>query len=311
MNDKCSFNKCSNQVKRKGKKFCSSKCYNESKNVWELMTCGFCQKQFEGVPGKSKYCTKACSNSATKRNRLTLTCKRCSKQFEVVAGRANAKYCSYECFGYDRRDGEEQEVILVCECCGSEFKKQFIHRYTRFCSHKCSSSGENNGMFKHPERSAWNGNSWNEGLTKETDSRLAAVGKKISKVISDKIVAGEWNHQHGFKSGYFTSTKSGRKMFYRSSYELAALEKLDKDANVKDFKTEPFSIVYTGLDGFEHRYHPDIIVELNDGTQKLIEIKPLSLKDKQENVLKEKVGRDFCEKNSLSFEIWTESIINA
>lgn len=313
MNDKCSYTKCFNQVKRKGKKYCSPECYNNAKSVWSIMHCQFCNKEFEGVAGKSKYCTKACSNSATKRSRIMLTCKRCDKEFEVVSGRSNAKYCSIECFGYERRDGQEVEIILKCEACEKEFKKLFIHRNTRFCSHSCANSGENNAMhgFKEKLSPMFGKLAWNNGLTKETDKRLAAAGRKISKIISDKIVAGDWNHQCGYKSGHFISQKTGRSMFYRSSYELAALKKLEIDQNVKDFKTEPFSIIYKGLDGLDHRYHPDILIELSDGTQKLIEIKPATLVKTEENKLKELAGRDFCELNKIVFEVWTESVILA
>lgn len=310
MNDKCSRESCANPVKRKDKKYCSIQCYNLAKSVWSSIKCQFCEKEFEGVTGKSKFCSKACSNSGTKRRRAKLTCEHCNKDFEVVANRKeSARFCSYECFIGDVRDGQGAIVELKCEACGIAFQKPFTKRMRRFCSYSCANSGINNGMFgKVGELSSTYGQvPWTFGKTKSTDERVAKMGRKVSKAISDKIVAGEWNHQHGFASGHFTSQKSGRVMFYRSSYELKALEILDRDQHVKDFRTEPFSIEYKGLDGLQHRYHPDILVEMIDGTEKLIEVKPSSLITMKANQLKESAGQKFCEKNNLIFETWSES----
>lgn len=312
MNDKCAHKTCSNLVKRKGKKYCSSKCYNDAKSVWAMMPCGFCGKEFEGVPGKSKYCTKACSNSATKRSRVTLTCDGCGVSFEVVAGRGDdARFCTYECFASHRRGGQSIEVELTCEGCQEKFMKPFIYRATRFCSRSCATTGERNSSYgkSGTEHPTYGSPKWNVGLTKLTDERLAAVGRKISEVISDKIIAGEWNHQPGFNSGHFTSAKSGRTMYYRSSYELRAMEILEADPDVRAFKAEPFSIIYTGLDGLQHRYHPDILVEMVDGSQRLIEVKPSSLVNEATNVIKKHAGQRFCADNGLTLEVWTETTL--
>jgi len=96
----------------------------------------------------AKYCSKSCSNSATKRNRVQKICSWCNSKFEVIKFRdGTAQYCSYECFNLNRRQGIEDDVEIVCENCGTKRSVPFIHRLKRFCNNSCASSGKFNAFY--------------------------------------------------------------------------------------------------------------------------------------------------------------------
>ena len=73
--------------------------------------------------------------------------------------------------------------------------------------------------------------------------------------------------------GMYKSTKTGRKEKYDSSYELRRFIALDKSSLVK-FWTKDHGIIipYKSLRR-KRKYYPDILVEMNDGTKVLEEVK--------------------------------------
>lgn len=268
--------------------FCGNECYHASKKASRpdmVLVCGWCKKEHI-VPYRMRkliYCSKACSNSATKRSRESMKCVICLKEFDVIKFRGDkAKYCSRECFDLKMRDGNQGTVSLKCENCGRIFSKKYIHRKRTFCSKSCAKSGENNVMTR-PE-----------------------VAAKVSAAISLSFIEGRRNFQKGYKSGYFESAKSNRRMYYRSSYELRALQILEADPAVVSFDTEALRIPYITPDGTSHYYIPDIIVLDSVGRMKLVEIKPAYQADDVSVVTKRKVASDYCAQRNLLYETWDE-----
>lgn len=73
-----------------------------------------------------------------------------------------------------------------------------------------------------------------------------------------------------------------------------------------------FRISYI-LDGKGHMYLPDILIELIDGTKKIIEIKSMwQVKHETHGraiEAKAFAAEEFCRQNGLQYEIWTEQHI--
>ena len=138
-----------------------------------------------------------------------------------------------------------------------------------------------------------------------------------------------------FKQGY-VNNKTCRKLFesqqnrpiiYRSSYELKFMEWCERSNTVKLWGSECICISYTNpLDGKRHNYYPDFLLELNDGTLMLVEIKaynqtvppPADACDVNNyqyteyvrNMAKWTAARTYCENNGMVFKIFTERTIS-
>lgn len=109
------------------------------------------------------------------------------------------------------------------------------------------------------------------------------------------------NRKSKYKQGYFVN-KNNERIFYRSSYELEMLKKLDNDNDVKLYKYEPFSI---------ENYTPDFYVEMNDGKNYLIEIKPERLIYYKHNMVKFNLAKEYVKNNDITkFVIITEKTLN-
>lgn len=272
------------------------------------VTCQFCQKTWQ-VPYRSrnsKYCSKACSNSGTKRQRVAKMCDHCGTSFDVIKFRAkDARFCTQKCAYdalYQRPNGP---IIISCEGCGNSFETSFINRDRRFCSKSCANKGEQNYFYgKTGDECPMFGKiAWNHGQTTLTDARLKTAGEKISNIISQKIVDGLWTHT-GFKTEWYESKKAGR-IFLRSSYESAFVRQLDEDDNILSFLSEPLKIPYI-VEGRKRNYVPDFLIEYRDGRKEIIEVKPHALVENDVVIIKSNAARKFCNDLGLSYRIVTE-----
>jgi len=179
------------------------------------------------------------------------------------------------------RGGEESTTILTCENCEKEFEVDFIHRRKRYCSYACRNGGKHNAMYRNKK-----------------------AAKKISEAITKSIIDGTRNFQKGYKTGYFESSKTATKQFYRSSYELRALQKLDADPTVTGLQTEALRIPYTH-EGRDHIYIPDILV-VSCGKTKVIEVKASYMRNDPLVSIKSNAAKEFCSKLGMIYEIWDE-----
>lgn len=122
---------------------------------------------------------------------------------------------------------------------------------------------------------------------------------KLSQVISQKYVDGDWK----FTKGFYTSVKTKIDHYYRSSWELQYMQILDNDENVVMWESEFTSIIYE-FGGAIHRYVPDFhVIRLNDKHQ-LIEIKPQALRITERNTLKREAAKKFCESKNWEYVEW-------
>ena len=276
------------------------------------LICKFCEKSWQ-VPYRARnsiYCSKACSNSGTKRRRTVKSCKSCHVKFEIIQSRDDsAKFCSLKCAYNNIYDRPDEPIIINCEGCTSKFEVSFIHRDKRFCSKSCANSGERNSFYgkkglDHPTAGSLR---WNYGLTIHTDERLRIAGEKISDIISQKLVDGTWNHT-GFKTEWYESKKAGR-IFLRSSYESTFARQLDADKNVLSFTSEPMRIPYT-WEGSRKNYVPDFLVEYHNGSKEVIEVKPASLVNNEIVEAKKLAAEKFCKSLGVNYRVVTENDLN-
>ncbi len=104
------------------------------------------------------------------------------------------------------------------------------------------------------------------------------------------------------KNGQFYSSKTNSVVEYESGLELRFLQQLDSTASVVYYLEQPFVIPYF-YDGKNHDYYPDIFLILNDGSGVVVEIKPLKQMCLEQNLVKWRAMRGFCEQNGFGFLI--------
>jgi hypothetical protein len=111
-----------------------------------------------------------------------------------------------------------------------------------------------------------------------------------------------------YHTGAYTSTKTGQVCKYRSGWELVYLQWLDGHAAVKTFGYESIKIPYISntRTGKVRNYFPDFLIEFNDGSKQLVEIKP-KRKLKQLLIQKKlKAAEVWCLEHGASLVVITE-----
>lgn len=104
------------------------------------------------------------------------------------------------------------------------------------------------------------------------------------------------NHIHGhYKS------KKGGEHFFRSSWELKVAQALDEHQNVDTYEYEPYTISYTDENSRQRYSRPDFLAVLKNKSMVLVEVKPESLLDLNNNRSKIAGYRIFCAANKIAF----------
>ena len=136
------------EIKR-GRKYCSEKCYIQSKYKQVDVTCLNCGKEFE-IPqcrlGRKKYCSNKCKYEA-KHNHVERECLTCGKKIKVIGSyilKGEGKYCTKKCYGISQR-GKGNPAwkggITFGKYC-SKFNDEFKERVRNFFGRKCMLCGK-------------------------------------------------------------------------------------------------------------------------------------------------------------------------
>lgn len=131
--------------------------------------------------------------------------------------------------------------------------------------------------------------------------------EKQSRTRSERITNGDYGGW--FSKGIILTQKAGE-ISFKSSWERNVALKFDADHSVKGFAYEPFSIPYY-YHQVQRYYIPDFLVERMDGKKLLIEVKPKCFLDAAINVAKFAAASEYCEKNGLEFQVWTQEQLEA
>lgn len=289
-------------AKRKKSITCSKKCYKKlsyKKETAFVKNCDHCGSEFKTKKENTKYCSISCSNAAQANCDLKIDCKFCGNQFTVPFIKRNRQFCSKSCstsYSNDNRTSESFKragETLKQKYKSGETKHPFLgtshsdetkQKISKIRKEKGLARGKNNPMF---------------GKTHTKESR-----EKMSDTRTEKILNGEYNGW--FKKGKHYSPKLLREVIYRSSWEEKAYQILDNDEKVISYQEEPCRISYY-YETYKRYYIPDILITYNDGTQKLIEIKPSYFLEAKVNKAKFTAAKEYCEKRNWIFEVWTES----
>ncbi len=124
------------------------------------------------------------------------------------------------------------------------------------------------------------------------------MSESNSKTWAQKVLNGDLPTNKNYKSGYFYSNKMKKNFYYRSSYEEHLIFLLEICESVVSYKLESIAIPYTSVDNNIHHYIPDILIEWNNGSTHLIEVKPKNLQETEINLLKFESAKNYVKENN-------------
>jgi hypothetical protein len=248
-------------------------------------------------------------------------------------------FCSIPCGEAFKRGNDEMFIAKNCLRCNKEYETLFRRQTdycSKQCSSLYQPGENHSGYGKEgPTKGI---KPWTFGLTKETDTRLSDLGNKVSKTQKEQFTSGirsnhkkhnpNWGKTREDRTmeqlenyskaaieririnpsigsnryclrGVYNSSKAGKEMNYRSSYELRLMRCFDIDEDVIYYTYEELSLkLDTGK-----RYLPDFIVIYRDGSKRMIEAKGW-ITDPELHELKCKTAYRYCNENNIKYEVW-------
>lgn len=260
-------------------------------------------------------------------------CEICGDPY--TPARETSRYCSRSCQIVGRNRAQTKPPLKkTCAACGSEFetKSKKIRCCSRRCGRTIAEQTIDKAAFSAAVSAGKTGRTHNgvphtdetkRVLSQKAYERMADplrnpfIGKKRSlesrekqsKTRSERFVDGTYAWKTWAKAGNVLSSKLGRDVFCRSSWEKRAVKILDEDALVAAFEEEPLSIPYYRQEGDRRNlrhYVPDFLITYADGKRSLVEVKPACHIEADVNVAKFAAAREVCAKNGWNFEIWTQ-----
>lgn len=167
---------------------------------------------------------------------------------------------------------EEGREFIKCSDCGAPVRDLVMHYKA-----------------KHPKRALPNGVQTRVAVWRDFK---AGGEKKATKKPS-------------FRTGSFSSKKSGCDIHYRSGMECEFYELLEADKDVVAFFGEPFKVPYF-FQGQWHDYIPDIRINFIDGSTEIWEIKPANQTAYDQNRAKWASMNDHAANHGWGFVVQTE-----
>lgn len=270
----------------------------------------------------------------------TYNCKACSREF---SSRYRKEFCSKECFYGNRKNSltKNLPVIKNCVICSEQFSVAFIYRKNVTCSRSCARAlaGRSINMEEvgktisksrlegiasgriivmgHPHSEETKKYMSKIAIGRSSGEKNGMFGKNhtdesrdsMSKTKAERMSAGLYDKSKRGNQGKRFFSKTGKEVFYRSSWEKKAMEMLENNPSVLSFSYEPFFIPYYRLHGKQmnlRHYVPDLLIEYSNGEKKLVEIKPKCYLEAAVNLAKFSAAREYCLKNGMTFEVWTQ-----
>lgn len=165
-------------------------------------------------------------------------------------------------------------------------------------------TGENNPLIKWLNESEKNKEEYSR-IMKETwknPENYKSLSERNSKAVETAMLNGNFNPYSNCLHGWFQSKKFSTKFYYQSSYELKFLEFCEKSPNITFLEKSKFIIPYVDKDGKKRKYFPDFLVNKNI----LVEIKPRSMLEYNNNENKIKSATEYCLKKGLEYKVLME-----
>jgi hypothetical protein len=190
-------------------------------------------------------------------------------------------------------------------------KKHSLKTRRKMSKNHADFSGDNNPLVKWLSRSPQNREIYSHNLKcklieKWSDEEYRKKhSERLSKQVSQQIING-FNPYSNCKRGWFHSDKFSAKFYFQSSYENQFLEFCEISPKITSLQRVPFVISYKDDAGIARNYCADFLI--ND--MMIVEIKPKSLLDYNNNRLKINAAEKFCIEHNFQYKLLTEEELN-
>ena len=302
-----------------------------------IIECDFCHTVFtpkkldyKQLKNKNHYCKLECAYSHRRTmeksykaspRKAEVECFYCKKvvlQWINQIAKFEHHFCSKPCRGAAIREGLIANNARMDEGIKQKLREAAMKRYKDKANHpmfgKHHTEEAREKISKHhKETGCFNGEkNPMYGKNHTTETR-----QKMSEIVSSEMVSGKRKAygKNFHEKGYVFSEKLGKEVFYRSSWEKAAVEWLDKELAVKTFTYEPFAITYKLNEGNrEHvrRYIPDFLVEYVDGRKELWEIKPAVYSESAKVKQKQLAAEEYSQTHGIdAYKLLTKQSLEA
>lgn len=105
------------------------------------------------------------------------------------------------------------------------------------------------------------------------------------------------------------TNKVGHIVQFESYAERSLLLRLDRDPSVKDYGSQPETMIYDGKDGKRHRYTPDFIVWHQDGRTELHEVTRSERRLSVSAQAREEAATILCSQRRWEYVVHTEATL--
>lgn len=279
------------------------------------LQCDACSKQFTHRYNKTHaertkhFCSTTCVSEGKKVNPgmpryRDGTCERCGQPFTHKRRNTNAsapRFCSHSCAA----SAISTRLNLAAHMNTPEARARSIETHRQTCAKWKSGELPNPliGRSRPPvsdetraKLRAKNGGVHNafygKKHTVETRERMREARTKL-------IIAGKMRWAlFGHKAGEHTSSKLGRNVHFRSSWEEATMQWLDANPDVITWDYECVRISYT-YDNHKRWYVPDFLITFADGHREMWEVKAREFVAAEKNVLKTAAAQAYCAANDI------------
>lgn len=244
------------------------------KSIVYILDCDFCKSRIEASACRIKrypnrhFCNRQCMGSHKRQFPETwpnnsasrITPEACKKATETKRRRWASGELKHSWLG--RKHSEETKKHLS-EVCSNGFR-----------------AGKNNGMFGR----------------RHSDDAKAKMSESKSMLILDGKFRPYGSNK---KTGWYESSKTGRKHWFRSSWEETVMNYLDKDPNVVTWNYESVRIQYYYNNN--KRWHiPDFVVTFMNNTTEMWEVKPSQFLQTERVCRTSEAGKKYCAENNIS-----------
>lgn len=233
-------------------------------------------------------------------------CKKVVLQWKNQIAKFEHHFCSKPCRGAAIREGLIANNARMDDDIKEKLRKAAIERFKdksnhpMFGKHHTEEAKEKISKH-HKETGCLNG----EKNPMYGKNHTTQTRQKMSEIVSSEMIAGK-RRAYGknfHEKGYVFSEKLDKEVFYRSSWERAAVEWLDKEETIRTFTYEPFSIAYHIIEASgvrQQRYYiPDFLVEYVDGRKELWEIKPAAYSESAKVKQKQSAAEEYCQTHGI------------